>query len=78
MTFFQKNRQPFASIDEVATYLGVSQGTVRRRIKDGTLPATKIGKQIRIKWCDVDVLVTGGKVIPDPNDQQGTDLDGND
>lgn len=78
VTLFQKSRQSFASIDEVATYLGISPVTIRRRIRGGKLPATRIGKQIRIKWSDVEALIAGGKIIPDSNDQQGADLDGND
>ena len=33
---------------EAAEILGVSTRTIRRRIKDGTIPAVKIGRLVRI------------------------------
>ncbi len=35
------------TIDEVAEYLEVHPDTVRRRARDGEIPAAKIGKQWR-------------------------------
>jgi excisionase family DNA binding protein len=63
-TLAKKDAAPLASISEVANYLNVSSITVRRRIRNGELPATKIGGQIRIKWSDVDALVAHSSVLP--------------
>jgi len=52
-----------ASISEVAQALGVSIMTVRRRIKDGSLPAQKIGGIWRIKRHHV-ASVTGEQQEP--------------
>jgi excisionase family DNA binding protein len=52
-----KNREPLGSIPEVAIYLNVSEVTVRRKIKSGDLAASRIGKQIRIRWADVENLI---------------------
>ena len=44
MTF----QAPFYTIDEAAVLLGVSWRTIKRRIEDGSLKASKIGKSYRI------------------------------
>lgn len=39
---------PLVTLDEAAAHLHVSIKTVRRRIADGTIPAVRIGRLIRI------------------------------
>lgn len=51
----------FHSTEEVASLLGLQVRTVRGYIRDGRLPATRIGKQYRIAEHDVRAL-TGGHV----------------
>lgn len=53
------------SADEVATLLGLQARTVRGYIRDGRLPASRIGKQYRIAERDVRAL-TGGPVPQAP------------
>lgn len=43
------------SIEQAAARLGISERTVRRRVKDGSLPATRVGAR---------VLVQVGAVLP--------------
>lgn len=43
--------------DEVADILRVSTRTVDRLIADGELPASKIGRAVRINRVDVDALL---------------------
>lgn len=38
----------YLSLDDVAARLGVSVKTARRRVADGTLPAVRIGRLIRV------------------------------
>lgn len=45
------------SILEAATLLGVSPITIRRRIKDGTLPAIVVAGRYRIARVDLDLMV---------------------
>jgi excisionase family DNA binding protein len=52
------DRPPF-SITEAATFTGLSRATIERRIADGTLKATKIGRAVRISAADVDRLLSG-------------------
>lgn len=45
---------------QVAQRLGISVDSVHRRIKDGTLPAFKVGGLVRIRAEDVEALRAGG------------------
>jgi excisionase family DNA binding protein len=45
---FERGNEQGVTISETATRLGLSIRTVERRIKDGTLPAVKIGGSVRI------------------------------
>jgi excisionase family DNA binding protein len=44
------------SVEQVAELLGLHVRTVRGYVRDGRLPATRIGKQYRIARADVDAL----------------------
>lgn len=53
-----RNNLNYVSMDDAAELLGCSPKTVRRRIADGTLPATRFGKRlIRIHLDDLDKLL---------------------
>jgi excisionase family DNA binding protein len=62
--FSPKNHEPLGSIPEVATYLNVSEVTVRRKIKSGDLASSRFGKNIRIRWADVEALIRSGSAAP--------------
>jgi excisionase family DNA binding protein len=53
-----KNREPLASIPEVANHAGVSTRTVHRWTRSGKLPFRRAGHQIRMRWEDVDAFLT--------------------
>jgi excisionase family DNA binding protein len=46
------------TVEEVSQYLRISIYTVREMIKDGKLPAVKLGKAYRIKQNEVEKLVS--------------------
>lgn len=46
--------RPALSIQDAAHELGVSPKTIRRRIADGTVPAFRVGRQIRIRPADLE------------------------
>ena len=49
------------SIRQVAELLGISRDSVRRRIRDGSLPAYTIGgRMVRIRVADVEALIQRG------------------
>lgn len=49
------------SIDDVATYLGVTKDTIRNWIKKTDIPAHKIGKLWKFKRSELDEWVKSGK-----------------
>lgn len=54
-------RARYYSIQQSADFWNVSTFTIRRRIADGTLPAYRIGKTIRIKIAYLEAV---GRPIP--------------
>lgn len=44
------------TIRDAADYCGVSIETMRARVHDGTVPAARLGKAIRIRPADLDAL----------------------
>ncbi|MEU0781330.1 helix-turn-helix domain-containing protein [Streptomyces sp. NPDC006173] len=52
------------STEEVAEMLGLHVRTVRGYVRDGRLPAVRIGKQYRIAAADVDSLTEGRTPAP--------------
>ena len=54
-----ERQQLFMSPREAAIYASVSTITIRRRISDGSLPASRVGKGrlIRIKRSDLDAML---------------------
>lgn len=51
----------YLTVNEVATLLRVSDLTVRRWIWSGKLPATRVGRLLRIRQSDVDQLILNGR-----------------
>ena len=54
------------SVNEAAERLGVSHMTVRRLIENGSLRASKIGGQIRIRPDDLELCINQSIVKPWP------------
>lgn len=46
------------SVPEAAVYLGVGQRTLWQRIKEGHLPAVRLGRRTLIDQQDLDHLIT--------------------
>lgn len=44
------------TLQAAADYCGVSVETMRARVHDGTIPAARLGKAIRIRRDDLDAL----------------------
>jgi len=51
------SRSRFLTVDEVAALLRVSSMTIYRLIKQGELPAVRIGKSFRLLETDVDAYL---------------------
>ena len=52
--------EPWVSVDEVASHLGVARDTVYRWINSKGLPAQRIGRLWKFKLSDVDAWVRKG------------------
>ena len=52
--------EPWVSVEQVATHLGVAKDTVYRWIDAKSLPAQRIGRLRKFKLSDVDAWVRTG------------------
>ena len=50
------------TVRDAADRLGVSVETIRARVNDGTIPAARLGKAIRIRPADLDALLVASPV----------------
>jgi excisionase family DNA binding protein len=57
-------------IQAVAQQLGISPTTVRRLVRDGELPAYKVGGRIRFKQGDIDEFLAARRIIPRTEEQE--------
>lgn len=55
-------KEPWVNLEEVATHLSVSKDSVRNWIRDGMLPAYKVGKMYKFKLSEVDQWVREGRL----------------
>ena len=54
----------YITVKEAAEMLGACERTVRRRIKDGTLSAARIGRLVRLDAAQVELLLKGPADTP--------------
>lgn len=54
----------YYTVSEVATLLNVSARTVSRMIKNGELPANRVGGAVRIAPADLSVYLNASKIEP--------------
>jgi excisionase family DNA binding protein len=52
------SRARFLTVSEVADLLRVSSMTIYRLIKDGEMPAVRVGKSYRLREEDIDAYLT--------------------
>lgn len=53
----------FLTVAEVAEKLKLNQQTIRNWIEQGTLPALRVGRRVRIRHSDLDALINGGSTV---------------
>jgi excisionase family DNA binding protein len=53
-------QDPFLTVAEVAETLKLNQQTVRNWIDQGSLPAVRVGRRVRIRRSDFDQLLEQG------------------
>jgi excisionase family DNA binding protein len=57
----------YLTVSEVAEHLKLNQQTIRNYIDQGSLPAVRIGRRVRVRRTDLDrILAQGMTVAPAP------------
>jgi excisionase family DNA binding protein len=56
----QEREETFLTVAEVAEWLKLNQQTVRNWIDQGSLPAVKVGRRVRIKQSDLEAILEAG------------------
>ena len=57
MRYPDRERQPFLTTEQVLGYLNTTPRTIYRLIRNGELPAIRIGRQWRFRRADLDQWV---------------------
>lgn len=52
----------WVNIEDVAEYLSITVDTARTWMKNGKLPAYKVGKRYKFKLSEIDEWVRSGKI----------------
>jgi excisionase family DNA binding protein len=67
----------FLTVAEVAEMLKLNQQTVRNWIDQGSLPALRVGRRVRIRRSDLERLLDEGRTArpPSPPDESGPSAD---
>jgi excisionase family DNA binding protein len=60
----------FLTVAEVAAILKLNQQTVRNWIDQGSLPALRVGRRVRIRQSDLEQLLDAGSIAPAANTKQ--------
>jgi excisionase family DNA binding protein len=52
----------YITIVDAATYLNISEVSIRRAIRQGTLPHVRLGRAVRIALTDLDAFAAARRV----------------
>jgi excisionase family DNA binding protein len=63
-------RSAFLSIEELAQWLGIEEGFVRRLIAQRRIPFVKIGKLVRFDPDEMAIWIDGQRVQPERRSQR--------
>ena len=66
MSIQNGNIEEFLTVAEVAEILKLNQQTVRNWIDQGSLPAHRVGRRVRIRRSDLDRLLDEGYTVRSP------------
>ena len=53
--------EKWSSLEDTATYLGVSKDTVRKWIKKEVIPAHKVGRLWKFRFSEIDEWIKSGR-----------------
>ena len=57
----QLRNEPWISLEELASYLGLNKDTIRNLIKKTDIPAHKIGRKWKFKCSEIDEWIKSGR-----------------
>ena len=63
MSIQNGNSEEFLTVAEVAEMLKLNQQTVRNWIDQGSLPAHRVGRRVRIRRSDLDRMLDEGSTV---------------
>lgn len=52
----------WVNLEDIAEYLSVTEDTARTWVREGKLPAYKVGRRYKFKLSEVDEWVRAGKI----------------
>jgi excisionase family DNA binding protein len=59
------NPEDIVTVARIAEILRLNQQTVRNWIDQGSLPAIRVGRRVRVRWSDVEAMMKpAGPAIP--------------
>jgi len=67
------NNEPWVSLDEIASHLGVSRDTVYRWIENKGMPAHKLGRLWKFQVSEVNEWVRAGKAREEPTQDESSE-----
>ena len=65
--------EPWVSVDDIATHLGVAKDSIYRWIEAKGLPAHKMGRLWKFKISEVDEWVRAGGASTSPDEKSDTE-----
>jgi len=55
-------KDKWVNLEDIADYLSVTEDTARTWVREGKLPAFKVGRRYKFKLSEVDEWVRSGKI----------------
>jgi len=68
-----KSREPWATSEEICTYLRISPNTLTRWIAARGMPAHRVGRSLRFKVAEVDAWIRSGAAAEDKSEDTSED-----
>jgi excisionase family DNA binding protein len=60
------NADDFLTVADIARILKLNQQTVRNWIDQGSLPALRVGRRVRVRRSDFEALLESGRTVARP------------
>jgi excisionase family DNA binding protein len=58
----EEMKDKWVNLEDIADYLSVTEDTARTWVREGKLPAFKVGRRYKFKLSEVDEWVRTGKI----------------